>query len=216
MRAFRPFPWLVLPPYLGFAVRRDRTDVVPLFRFVVRIVRTGDLFKILWERISRTTQTTLPNRLRAGPKLPSQVISDLGPENKYILRYLTGLIRSRKTIKVASSNSAHRESSQRQVLRGNTNRGNGLKPAWGYACQGEPCSARRLCLLGRAMLGQTVVAAMIYGFVRTDQTSKLSKHIYAPDLGLKLPSQVISDRTEAYLAKWSKLYDLSVPTIYVQ
>jgi len=43
-------------------------------------------------------------------------------------------------------------------------------------------------LLGRAMLGQTVVAAIIYGFVRTDQTGKLSKHIYAPDLGLKLSS----------------------------
>jgi len=26
---------------------------------------------ILWERISRTTSTTLPNRLRSGPKLPS-------------------------------------------------------------------------------------------------------------------------------------------------
>jgi len=30
----------------------------------------------MWERISRTTQTTLPNRLRSGPKLPSLVISD--------------------------------------------------------------------------------------------------------------------------------------------
>ena len=43
-------------------------------------------------------------------------------------------------------------------------------------------------LLGRAMLGQTVVPAIIYGFVRTDFTGKLSKHVYAPDLGPKLPS----------------------------
>jgi len=43
-------------------------------------------------------------------------------------------------------------------------------------------------LLGRAMLGQTVVTAIIYGFVRTDLTGKLSKHIYTPDLGPKLPS----------------------------
>ena len=43
-------------------------------------------------------------------------------------------------------------------------------------------------LLGRGTLGQTVVAAIIYGFVRTDWTGKLSKHIYAPDLGPKLPS----------------------------
>ena len=34
-------------------------------------------------------------------------------------------------------------------------------------------------LLGRPILGQTVVAAIIYGFVRTDETGKLSKHIYA-------------------------------------
>jgi len=43
-------------------------------------------------------------------------------------------------------------------------------------------------LLGRAMLGQTVVAAIIYGFVRTDLTGKLSKHVYALDLSPKLPS----------------------------
>jgi len=30
--------------------------------------------------------------------------------------------------------------------------------------------------------------------------------------GPKLPNQVISDRTEVYLAKWSKSFDLSVPT----
>jgi len=36
-----------------------------------------DLAPCLWERISRTTSTTLPNRLRLGPKLPSKVISDL-------------------------------------------------------------------------------------------------------------------------------------------
>jgi len=45
-----------------------------------------------------------------------------------------------------------------------------------------------VCLLGRAMLGQTVVAAIIYGFVGTVLTNKLSEHIYAPDLGPKLPS----------------------------
>ena len=43
-------------------------------------------------------------------------------------------------------------------------------------------------LLGSAMLGQTVEAAIIYGFVRMDQNGKLSEHIYAPDRGLKLPS----------------------------
>jgi len=43
-------------------------------------------------------------------------------------------------------------------------------------------------LLGRAMLGQTVVAAIIYGFVRTDLTGKLSEHVHAPELGPKLPS----------------------------
>jgi len=42
-------------------------------------------------------------------------------------------------------------------------------------------------LLGIAMLGQRVVAAIIGGFVRTDLTGKLSKHIHAPDLGPKLP-----------------------------
>jgi len=43
-------------------------------------------------------------------------------------------------------------------------------------------------LLGRAMLGQLVVVAINYDFVRTDLTGKLSKHIYAPDQGPKLPS----------------------------
>ena len=69
----------------------------------------------------------------------------------------------------------YRESSQGPVLRGNIQ-------LWGTEA---PIGVR---LLGRAMLGQTVVAAIIYGFVRTDQTGKLSKHIYAPDLGLKLSS----------------------------
>jgi len=36
-------------------------------------------------------------------------------------------------------------------------------------------------LLGGAMLGQTVVAAIIYGFVRTDYTGKLSEHICTLD-----------------------------------
>ena len=63
-------------------------------------------------------------------------------------------------------------------------------------------------LLGRAMLGQTVVAAIIYGFVGTDWTTLLNRL----QLGLKLPSWVISDLTGAYLAKWSKSFDLSVPT----
>ena len=43
-----------------------------------------------------------------------------------------------------------------------------------------------------------VVAAINYGFVRTDLTGKLSKHIYAPDIGPKLPSQVISDLGPAH------------------
>ena len=56
----------------------------------------------------------------------------------------SGPIRSHKTIKVASSNSVHRESSQGPVgyresfqgpvLRGNIQRWDGRKPAWGYAC----------------------------------------------------------------------------------
>jgi len=33
-----------------------------------------------------------------------------------------------------------------------------------------------------------VVAATKYDFVRTELTSKLSEHIYAPDRGPKLPS----------------------------
>ena len=33
-----------------------------------------------------------------------------------------------------------------------------------------------------------------------------------PRSGPKLPNSVISDLTEAYLAKWSKSFDLSVPT----
>jgi len=45
-----------------------------------------------------------------------------------------------------------------------------------------------VCLLGRAMLGRLVVAATKYDFVRTELTSKLSEHIYAPDRGPKLPS----------------------------
>ena len=43
-------------------------------------------------------------------------------------------------------------------------------------------------LLGRAMLGQLVVATTNYDFVRTDLTGKLSEHIYTPDQGPKLPS----------------------------
>ena len=39
----------------------------------------------------------------------------------------------------------------------------------------------------------TVRTGDLYGLVRTDLTGKLSKHIYAPDLGPKLPSYVISD-----------------------
>ena len=62
-------------------------------------------------------------------------------------------------------------------------------------------------LLGRAMLGQTVVTAIIYCFVRMDLTDKLSKHIYAPDLGPKLPSSVISnlgsEHKYASIAYWS-------------
>jgi len=49
------------------------------------------------------------------------------------------------------------------------------------------------------MLGQTVVAAIIYGFVGTDWTTLPNRLQPGP----KLPSSVISDRAEAYLAKWS-------------
>ena len=57
----------------------------------------------------------------------------------------------------------------------------GWKPAWGYACQEEPC------------FGQTVVAAIIYGFVETDSTCRLPKHIQAPDLGPNESSYVHLD-----------------------
>jgi len=46
------------------------------------------------------------------------------------------------------------------------------------------------------MLGQTVVAAIIYGFVGTDWTTLPNRLQPGP----KLPSSVISDRAEAYLA----------------
>ena len=56
----------------------NRLQPGPKLRSQVIIMQLGNYpFKILWERISRTTQTTLPNRLRSGPKLPSQVLSDL-------------------------------------------------------------------------------------------------------------------------------------------
>ena len=55
----------------------------------------------------------------------------------------------------------YRESSQGPVLRGNIQPWDGRKPAWGYACQEEPC------------FGQTVVAAIIYGFVGTDKSNDL-------------------------------------------
>ena len=106
-----------------------------------------------------------------------------------MLRELTGQIRSHKTVKVASSNSAHRESTQgpvgyRDFSQGPVLRGN-IQP-W------ERTEARMgVRLIGRAMLGQTVVAAIIYGFTRMDLTGKLSTHIYAPDLGPNVPSYVI-------------------------
>jgi len=59
------------------------------------------------------------------------------------------------------------------------------------------------------------VAAIIYGFVRTDLTGKLSEHIYAPDLGPKLPSWVISGPGRAYLAYRAKSYDLTILTTSV-
>ena len=68
---FPSIPMVGLAPLFRLAVRRVRKDVGPLFRLAVRRVRTGDLFKILRERISRTTYTTLPNRIRSSPKLPS-------------------------------------------------------------------------------------------------------------------------------------------------
>ena len=76
------------------------------------------------------------------------------------------LIRSHKTVKVASSNSAHRESSQgpvgyRESSQGPVLRGN-IQP-WGRT------EARMgVRLLGRAMLGGLVVVANKYNFVGTD------------------------------------------------
>ena len=60
--------------------------------------------------------------------------------------------------------------------------------------------------MGRVQTGD------LYGLVRT--VSRMTQP-GMPDrlrFGLKLPSEVISDWTEAYLAKWSKSFDLSVPT----
>ena len=85
----------------------------------------------------------------------------------------------------------YRESSQGPVLRGNIQPWDGRKPAWGYACQGEPCSARRLW-----RLSFTVLWTQISRTTSTTLPNRLRS-------GPKLPSQVISDRTEAYLAKWS-------------
>ena len=67
---------------------------------------------------------------------PSMELGNFEPDRSLFGKVVevVRLIRSHKTIKVASSNSAYRESSQRPVLRGNTNRVNGRKPAWGYAC----------------------------------------------------------------------------------
>jgi len=55
--------------------------------------------EILWERISRTTSTTLPNRLRSGPKLPSWVI--FGPARSLFGKVVevVRLIRSQKILK---------------------------------------------------------------------------------------------------------------------
>ena len=64
-------------------------------------------------------------------------------------------------------------------------------------------------LLGRAMLCQTVVAAIICGFVRTDQTGKLSEHIYASDQGPQLPIWVLSSPGRAYLTYRAKSFDLA-------
>jgi len=64
----------------------------------------------------------------------------------------------------------YRESSQGPVLRGN------IQP-W----DGRSMGVR---LLGRAMLGQTVVAAIIYGFVGTDWTTLPNRLQPGP----KLPS----------------------------
>ena len=64
------------------------------------------------------------------------------------------------------SNTAHRESPQGPAAasgRGNINCGNRRKPAW-------------VRLLGRAMLGQLVVVAMNYDFVRTIKSYDLARY----------------------------------------
>ena len=78
-----------------------------------------------------------------------------------------------------------------------------------------PNEPLRLCFMGiQPSLDPDVTCdvQMSKNAVRTDLTGMLSKHIYAPDLGPKLPSKVISDRTGAYVAKWSKSIELSVLT----
>jgi len=49
------------------------------------------------------------------------------------------------------------------------------------------------CLICERVKSHIWTSRITYTLVRTNQTGKLSKHIYALDLGPKLPSQVISD-----------------------
>jgi len=98
-------------------------------------------------------------------------------------------------MKVASSNSTHRETPRWPVpkegqhpleLRSpriSTGAGRSIKE--GKHQPWERTGARmEVRLLGRAMLGQLVVEAINYDFMRTDLTGKLSEHIYAPHRGL--------------------------------
>ena len=98
-----------------------------------------------------------------------------------MLRQLTGQIRSHKTV----NDGGH----------------NRLPEAWLFLAGVPPCGFSTVPRLDvashhRPLGGFAVVTVRtgdLYGLVRTDLTGNLSKHIHVPDLGLKLPSQVISD-----------------------
>jgi len=57
--------------YVSMRICVVGTDKSNDFDHFANRLRLGPKLPSLWERISRTTSTTLPNRLRLGPKLRS-------------------------------------------------------------------------------------------------------------------------------------------------
>ena len=89
------------------------------------------------------------------------------------------------------------------MLRGNIQPWDGRKPAWGYACQGEPCSVH--------WLWRPLIKILWEQISRTTQTTLPNRLRSGP----KVPSQVLSDRTEAYLAKWSNPFPQQYSLLYI-